>query len=331
MRGNNKESGEKSVMTDKKKHFMAAAGFVLIFGGLLALATVFDLQVSFILAEPNLVTDRYFSNNFVCNLVEVVAMAPIWGFATFAAAVLTVYFRGLGGPARLLQILFFGLSVFAGTSLLRDMMKYLLQIQGREEIMKQTWFNLLMVAFGLLVTALILGLAGGWIRAHMRQMMPFALAIICSCCCFLFIELIKNPVGRMRFRAMHFVDDYSYYTPWYQVSGARKQLGSLGFDRDYFKSFPSGHTFSGSMIYLIIMLPDLFKGLQTRKGRVLSYVVSIAYTGFVAFFRIAAGAHFFSDVLVGGTMGFLAVQLFRYIFLHRLRGRVKTESEEGTQ
>ncbi|MDE7222506.1 MAG: phosphatase PAP2 family protein [Acetatifactor sp.] len=312
-------------MTSKNRHFMAAGAFILIFGGLLALATIFDLQVSFILAEPNLGTGRYFSTNFMCNLVEVAAMVPIWGFATFAAAVLTVFFRQQGGPMRLLQILFFGLSVFAGTFLLRDMMKYLLQIQGREEIMKQTWFNLLMVAFGLLVTVLILGLAGGWIRAHMRQLLPFALAIICSCCCFLFVELIKNPVGRMRFRAMHFIDDYSYYTPWYQVSSARAQLGSLGFDRDYFKSFPSGHTFSGSMIYLVILLPDLFRKLQTRKGKILSYVVPIVYTGFVAFFRIAAGAHFFSDVLVGGTMGFLAVQFFRYIFLYRLRERFGLE------
>ncbi len=49
----------------------------------------------------------------------------------------------------------------------------------------------------------------------------------------------------------------------------------------------------------------------------------VFYTGFVAFFRVAGGAHFFSDVLVAGTMGFLAVQLFRYIFLHRLRGKLE--------
>lgn len=315
------------IMADNRKRFAAVGCFILIFGGLLALATVYDLQVSFILAAPNLAADRYFSTSFLCNLVEVAAMAPIWGFATFAASILVVYFHHKSGAARGLQYLFFGLSVFAGRSLLRDMMKYLLQILDRETIMEQLWFELSMAAFGLLVTSLILALAGGWIRAHMRQLLPFALAVICSCCCFLFVELIKNPVGRMRFRAMHFIGDYSYYTPWYQVSSARTQLGSLGFDRDYFKSFPSGHTFSGSMAYLVIMLPDLFKGLQTRKGRVLSYAVPIAYTGFVAFFRIAAGAHFFSDVLVGGTMGFLAVQLFRYIFLYRLRERFGRKAE----
>ncbi len=71
---------------------------MLIFGGLLALATIFDLQVSFLLATPNLVEGRYFSTNFCCNLVEVAAMAPIWGFATFAACILTVYAHHRTGP-----------------------------------------------------------------------------------------------------------------------------------------------------------------------------------------------------------------------------------------
>mgnify|MGYP002510674472 FL=1 len=310
-------------MSDRNRQYAAVGVFVLIFGGLLALATVFDLQVSFLLAEPGLVPGRYFSTSFPCNLVEVAAMAPIWGFATFAACILVVYLHQRGGAARLLELVFFGLSVFAGSSFLRDMMKYLFQIQGKEHLLKQLWFNLSMAAFGLLATVLILALSGRWIREHMRQMLPFALAIICSCCCFLFVELIKNPVGRMRFRAMHFVEDFSYYTPWYQISDARERLGGLGLDRDYFKSFPSGHTFSGSMAYLVLLLPDLFENLQTRKWKFLSYLVPVTYTGVVAFFRIAAGAHFFSDVLVGGTMGFVAVQFFRWLFLHRLRGRFK--------
>ena len=66
-------------MSDRNRQYAAVGIFVLIFGGLLALATVFDLQVSFLLAEPGLVPGRYFSTSFPCNLVEVAAMAPIWG------------------------------------------------------------------------------------------------------------------------------------------------------------------------------------------------------------------------------------------------------------
>lgn len=310
-------------MTNKNKPFLAVGGFVLIFGVLLALATVFDLQVSQILAAPNLREGQYFSTSFMSSMVEVTAMVPIWGSATFAACVLAVYFQQKKGVSRYLWFLFYGLAIFTGASLLKDMMKYLLQILGQEQLRGQPWVKAMTALFGLAAATLILALAGKWIRAHMAQMLPFALAIICSCCCFLFIELIKNPVGRMRFRAMHLIGDYSYYTPWYRISSAREQLSGMGMDRDFFKSFPSGHTFCGSMSYLLILLPDLFPGLRTRKWKVLSYVVPIVYTGFVAFFRVAGGAHFFSDVLVAGTMGFLAVQLFRYLFLYKLRGKLE--------
>ncbi len=234
-------------MWDKNKPLLAIGGFVLIFGVLLALASVFDFQISQILAAPNLREGQYFSASFMSSLVEVTAMVPIWGAATFAACVLTVYFQQKAGASRYLWLLFYGLSVFAGASLLRDMMKYLLQILGRERILGQPWFTALTAVFGLAAATLILKLAGRQIRVHMAQMLPFALAVICSCCCFLFIELIKNPVGRMRFRAMHLIGDYSYYTPWYQISSAREQLSGLGLDGDYFKSFPSGHTFCASM------------------------------------------------------------------------------------
>ena len=73
----------KDRMRERRKRMAAAAVLLTVFGGLLALATVFDLQVSYLLAAPNLVEGRYFSTNFFCNLVEVAAMAPIWGFATF--------------------------------------------------------------------------------------------------------------------------------------------------------------------------------------------------------------------------------------------------------
>ena len=145
------------------------------------------------------------------------------------------------------------------------------------------------------------------------------MAIICSCLCYFIIEIIKSPVGRMRFRGMHLIDDYSYYTPWYQVSAARELLAGSGLTKDCFKSFPSGHTFSAGMSYILIMLPDVFPRLRTGKGKVLTCLVPLCYTGVVGFFRIAAGAHFFSDVLVGGTLAYLAVRVFRYVFLRRNR------------
>ena len=69
--------------------------------------------------------------------------------------------------------------------------------------------------------------------------------------------------------------------------------------------------------------------MRTGKGKILSYMIPVCYTGFVGFFRIAAGAHFFSDVLVGGTLAYLAVQIFRYVFLCRRGQKAEQNHREA--
>lgn len=304
-------------MSKGTKRVLCIGGFLAVFGILLVLATVFDLRVSRLLADGGLVSDRYYSVSFPCSLVEIAGAWPIWAAAVFAASVLQVYFREQGGAARILEVLFFFVAAAAALFLLRDGLKYAFRIYGREELLAATGTYAVLLAFGLTVAVLVDVLAGRWIRRELDRLLPFALAILCSCLCYFIIEIIKSPMGRMRYRGMHLIGDYSCYTPWYQVSAARELLGGSGLAGDCFKSFPSGHTFSAGMSYILTMLPDVFPRFRTRRGKILSYVIPICYTGFVGFFRIAAGAHFFSDVLVGGTLAYLAVQVFRYVFLGR--------------
>ena len=47
------------------------------------------------------------------------------------------------------------------------------------------------------------------------------------------------------------------------------------------------------------------------------YAVTIAFTGIVAISRIAAGAHYMSDVLFGGTLSFLFMMIGREIFIFK--------------
>lgn len=304
-------------MARGRKQMLFIIGTAGIFGILLALATAFDLQVSHLLADRNLTAGRYYSDNFLCNLVEIAGAWPIWTAAVFAASVLTVYFRAGKGIRKALSSLFFLLSTTAAALLLRDGLKYALRIYEREELLEGPGTWLVSLVFGLAVAAAVLKLTGKWMERNLQRLLPFALAIVCSCCCYFLIELIKSPMGRMRFRGMHLLGDDSCFTPWYQKSAARELLADSGLAKDCFKSFPSGHTFSAGMSYILIMLPDVFPQLGTRKGKILCCVMPVFYTGFVGFFRIAAGAHFFSDVLVGGTLAYVAVMIFRYLFLGR--------------
>lgn len=201
--------------------------------------------------------------------------------------------------------------------MLRDGLKYAFRIYDREELLEGPGTWLVSLCFGLAVAGIVLRLAGKWMGRNLDRLLPFALAIVCSCCCYFLIELVKSPMGRMRYRGLHLLGDDSWYTPWYRKSAARELLAGSGLVRDCFKSFPSGHTFSAGMSYILMMLPDVFSRFRTKKGKVLCSVIPVCYTGFVGIFRIAAGAHFFSDVLVGGTLAYVAVRIFRYVFLCR--------------
>lgn len=310
-------------MTEGKKQMLSIVGLLAGFGVLLALATAFDLQVSHILADGNLADGSYYSVNFLCNLVEIAGAWPIWTAAVFASSVLTVYFEAGGGTKKVFCVIFFCLSAASAALLLRDGLKYAFRIYDREELLEGPGTWLVSLIFGLIAAAAVLGLAGKRIKRNLDNLLPFALAVVCSCCCYFIIEIIKAPVGRMRFRGMHLLGDYSWFTPWYQVSTAGELLKDSGLVGDCFKSFPSGHTFSAGMSYILIMLPDVSSRWKTVRGKILSYVIPVCYTGFVGFFRIAAGAHFFSDVLVGGTLAYIAVQVFRHVFLRGSAGKAE--------
>ena len=310
-------------MPDKKKRLLFILGLTSVFGILLGLATAFDLQVSHILADGNLTEGRYYSESVLCNLVEIAGAWPIWTAAVFAASVLTVSFRAGGGIKKLFSIFFFCLSTVSAALLLRDGLKYAFRIYEREELLEGPGTWLLSIAVGLVAAVAVLKLTGEWMGRNLERLLPFALAIVCCCCCSFLIELIKSPMGRMRYRGMHLLGDYSCYTPWYQKSAAAERLTGSGLVKDCFKSFPSGHTFSAGMSYILMMLPDVFPKFRTKPGKILCCVAPVCYTGFVGIFRIAAGAHFFSDVLVGGTLAYVAVLVFKYVFLGREKQSIK--------
>ena len=165
-----------------------------------------------------------------------------------------------------------------------------------------------------------------------RKLFNFAFVIIGTCLLYMIINLIKGPVGRMRFRAMTLIgNDFSYYTPWYVIGDAKEAVEALYpgvVSSDGFKSFPSGHTFSAGTIYALICLPDVFERFNNKKWRVLWYVIPICYTGIVAIGRIVAGAHFMSDVLIGGTLAYFGAELFRYIFITRKIKKAQTIEEK---
>lgn len=90
--------------------------------------------------------------------------------------------------------------------------------------------------------------------------------------------------------------DTSLFTPWYKpnfFSGHH--------------SFPSGHTVNASSLGLLPLFYSKNFCKRFSHAKKITYIAVIAWSVFMAFTRLLAGAHFLSDVLCGALIGFVAV------------------------
>lgn len=108
------------------------------------------------------------------------------------------------------------------------------------------------------------------------------------------VEGMKYLWGRVRFRDLLAAGSYDSFTPWYVINGINGN-----------KSFPSGHTGGAAMSFLAMFLPYISK--SAYKHRQLCFFVPFIYTCTVAVTRLIMGAHYLSDVAMGGAVGMLTV------------------------
>lgn len=108
------------------------------------------------------------------------------------------------------------------------------------------------------------------------------------------VDVMKNLWGRVRFRDLLADGSYDKFTSWFAVNGKNGN-----------KSFPSGHTAGAGMSYLLMLLPFVHKKWAGR--RAFCFWCPFVYTSAVAFTRLVMGAHYLSDVTVGGIIAFSCV------------------------
>lgn len=122
----------------------------------------------------------------------------------------------------------------------------------------------------------------------------------------LVIEGMKYLWGRVRFRDLLAQGSYDAFTPWYKINGINGN-----------KSFPSGHTAGAGMSYLMMLFPCLSKKCENKAQ--LCFWVPCVYTSVVAFTRLVMGAHYLSDVAMGGIVSFTIVLIAIKIFEKRIQ------------
>ncbi|MGN1328626.1 MAG: phosphatase PAP2 family protein [Eubacterium sp.] len=115
------------------------------------------------------------------------------------------------------------------------------------------------------------------------------------------IEGMKYLWGRVRFRDLLAQGSYDAFTPWYHLNGINGN-----------KSFPSGHTAGAGMSYLMMLFPYISE--KWKKKSQLCFWIPCVYTSIVAFTRLVMGAHYLSDVAMGGIVSFTVVIVAMKIF-----------------
>lgn len=175
----------------------------------------------------------------------------------------------------------------------------------------------------------------------MRKLLVLALFIaIAVAVSNLIVQIMKILWARQRFRTMvdneknaalieAFVkpnggDLYRGFTPWYRPNAIfRSPVHTDEYirrykeiDSDTFKSFPSGHTVAAAGSFALIILPEMYKKLA--KHRWMFWVFPAIYTVLVGISRIVMGAHYLSDTLFGGYIGFGIAALARWIFVSKM-------------
>ena len=323
-------------LPSKKHTIVSWVLFAVIFAGLLITATFTDLQVSQILTKGTLEPGRYLASGLFGIVLECLGCTAPYVLGAICFEILFIWsirFIKNSGLKVLCGVITQGAAFATWLWVALDVLNYNFRHYGMEGVPKPDFMKAELACVALLLAFLTAFAVNSFSDDSIKRlfMATFAVALAVAVSSVL-VSLLKEPFGRTRYRAMNYAHDFSYYTRWYVLNGQpdREWRIATFSSSDACRSFPSGHTQSAALVFCIVMLKDVF-GTTSKKKIALLWGSSIVWTGLVAVSRIMVGAHFFSDVLVGGTIGFLSVMLAREIFVCRgshfkaLAGKEQTE------
>ena len=329
-------------LTIKSKTIIAICLFVVLFATLVAIASVFDYQVSQILTKNALKPGEYLADDIFGVVGEAIGTSPIYILLGVCTAILCWFFAKNFKDKKwgiVLAVIFGLVGTVAWWYYIKDIMKYILEHAANEvgaigSVVYEYRHNGAVVACQVLIALTLQALTVLSVRPlkaeTLKKLVWWVIAALAACVLAnILIMIIKEPVGRMRFRAINSEVGQRLinaglvkgYTSWYISNGQPDEgiinsfIDAYPGASDAFKSFPSGHTCAAGMSYALIMLPDVVDFKHKKAGKIACWVTPIAITMLVAISRIVVGAHYMSDVTFGGTFAFISFIIMREIFI----------------
>ena len=139
--------------------------------------------------------------------------------------------------------------------------------------------------------------------------------------------VVKNIFHRPRYRIAVYGGYCDFYNWWERCVDYKSIMNMHDIAKEEFKSFPSGHTSVCAMTMLGVVILPFVLGKEV-KHQVLYFYLALAYTLFVAFTRILVGAHYLSDVGMGGLITVVCLYMYYEIIIHEPRVYKKEVQEE---
>lgn len=327
----------------RSRTIISVSLFVVVFTILITLASIFDFQVSQIFTKNALKPGEYISNDLFGFVGEALGTSPIYIVLGVCTSLLCWFFAksfDKKGWSIALAVLFALAGAVAWWYYVKDVFKYVLEHAAAQigaaagsvvyefrhdgAVMAIEWL------IALTLDALTVLVFKNLKKETLKKLLWWVIAALAAAVVAnIVIMIVKDPIGRMRFRAINssvgqaLIADGKVqgYTPWYIRNGQPPKdiiamfVANYPGASDAFKSFPSGHTCAAGMSYALIMLPDVVEFKHKKFGTIACWIAPIVLTMLVAISRIVVGAHYMSDVTFGGTIAFLCFVIAREIFI----------------
>ncbi len=316
-------------LSKKSNVIISCALFCAVFGALLIIATFYDLDISRFLTKGILAPGQYDTNNAFGAFFEIIGDSPVEIMLAFSIDILFVYaFRLLDKAKRIILMTVAGaFSVAPGyvlSMIVFNRLKPHILFGMDVELTTGAYLHATYLFFGIVFAVLGILSVNNFSNESLRVLVKFAVAtIVFAAVSTIGINLgFKDAFGRLRFRAMNVKPDdgiigFPAFSRWYELKGnsvSDELMTSVFGHTDANKSFPSGHTGAAGTSYALIMLNSTLN-VKKKSVRALFWIIPVVFTGTVALSRIMVGAHFMSDVLMGGTFSFILMIISREIFV----------------
>ena len=326
-------------MSKKNKLIIFISSFIVIFGVLLTIATIYDYQITHFLANKWMHDGQYFSSNVFGRIFEVIGEMPLYLFVIVASVIVVINLEKMKNkPGRIiLTILFLIVGVGIGYYGWNRVGKYLAELNPENLgfLYENSISNIFKILLSIIVEVIIYYFTNKYFKELSYKLLPFAIIVlICAALSNGFVQGLKPFAARERYRATYILD-YNYdvihngFTPWYILNGSSSDIvdaliaqGVSDAKSTYYSSFPSGHTCGASIVYSLMFIPFYIEKTNEKKYKWIFIALPIIITGLVGISRMVMGAHYMSDVLFGGTSGFISA-LIGYIIVNAFFKKAK--------